>query len=122
MVNGRSVSSNSHQERFTALQGPHNVHLEYVFVLQIEGVILQNEDMFQMTIVRPVGAIIVSWWHFEETQRPFTICIEFKLFHNSILKSVFVLQIEGVILQNEDMFQMIILWSLQCNNCLFVLI
>ena len=66
------------------MRGPHNVDLEYVFVLQnnpsicilksvfvlqIEGVILQNEDIFLMNIVRSVSAIIVSWWLFEETQR-----------------------------------------------------
>ena len=34
MVNSRCVSSNRHQEMITALHGPYNGHLEYVFVLQ----------------------------------------------------------------------------------------
>ena len=34
-----------------------------------------------------------------------------------ILDAVFILQIERVILQNEDIFQMTIIRSMQCNNC-----
>ena len=36
--------------------------LKSIFVLQIEGVILENEDIFLMNIVQSVSAIIVSMW------------------------------------------------------------
>ena len=78
--------------------------MQSIFVTKNEGKrrsFCKTKTCSKWPLYGPCSAIIVSWCLFQETQRLFAIWVEFKHFR-SILESVFVLQIEEVILQSED--------------------